>query len=1264
MPWLKKNITKLSPGLVAGLYAAFGVIWILTWHALLKELVSDPVLLAKIQILEGLIFLVITGLLFYVLLSIAYRQIREKNKEADFQLKLLERMEKIGSIGAWQLDLRSMELRWSDETYRIHEIDPSTPITLDIAIKAYAPEARIVMQNIVQEAMEKGTPWDIELPFITAKGRRLWVRSQGEAMIEDGKTILLQGTFQDISTKKFKETELQALLLQQKTLLGNTTVGVMQVMFRNIVSCNRRFEEILGYGPGELDGQSTQILFADSADFEDFGVRAYGNFAIENKFREEIKVRCKDGRQLHVLTSGCAIDPSCPQEGSIWSYIDLSETYVARQHAQKLLAAVEQSPASIVITDVLANIEYINPAFLEITGYTREEVIGQNPRMFKSGDTSTKTYQVMWETLTAGENWKGILKNRKKNGAFFWERVNISPIYDQNNQLSNYLAIKQDVTELHLAEEKLIENSQRFEQLSIQSRTVIWEIDTEGLITFVSQSARVVFGYSREEMEGKMYFYNLLPEKEREQFKAMTFAIFERLEVFNNMSHALVTKSGETIWVSSRGNPLVNADGSLRGYQGSDIDITESYQTMEALKQSQEKFELSVRGSNDGIWDWNPQDDIAYFSPRWKEQLGYADAELSNDFSTFVRLLHPDDRNAVIEQTQHYLNGSEPKYQAEFRMQHKDGSWRWILARGEAFRDDQGLPVRMAGSHTDITLFKELLDKLKEKQTLLKAKSDEVDRYNLHLEAEVRERTADLSSALERAQIADKMKDEFLANVSHELRTPLNVVIGLSDLARRIASDGKVIDYLDRISGAGKNLAGIINDLLDLSKIAAGHLEFESIVFSPRQLIERSHTALLHKAEEKGLLLVETVDNDLPELLIGDPMRIEQILLNLISNAIKFTSNGRVDVRIHKIDEKAGKICLGIEVEDTGIGISAADREKLFKPFSQAEASITRKFGGTGLGLTICKRLAEMMDGGISVDSGSDVGSIFRVFLWVMSKTPDAPILGHELYEDDVASIRYSNVHVLAVDDQPDNLAIVSELLKTVGIKTHFAQNGLEALNMIKAGGREAFDLVLMDMQMPIMDGRTASEEIRKLPEFYGLPIIAMTAHTMTHEKKMIASVGINDHIGKPFETAYFFSVLAKWIPRIKQHNINTAKLATPDVFPEIAGIDTTAGLSRFANNAERYQHWLVTWSVEASQKTFQLAEVLKQGRYEEAQQILHALRGRAGMLGISSVHAASTALEAALDSDGEIKGLLEELNEAVNSVRQSIRQVLGYSKT
>jgi signal transduction histidine kinase/DNA-binding NarL/FixJ family response regulator len=537
---------------------------------------------------------------------------------------------------------------------------------------------------------------------------------------------------------------------------------------------------------------------------------------------------------------------------------------------------------------------------------------------------------------------------------------------------------------------------------------------------------------------------------------------------------------------------------------------------------------------------------------------------------------------------------------------------------------------------------------------------------------ESQQTAVELSQALEAAKLADQTKDAFLANVSHELRTPLNAVIGLADLARRPGcTPVKQAEYLLKIADAGRTLSSIINDLLDLSKIAAGRMELDPVTFSMTQLVTRVHSIMSFKAAEKGLVLRDSISPEVPEALVGDNHRIEQVLLNLLSNAIKFTHRGHIELRVSVRSRDANRASLLLEVEDSGIGMTPEETTRLFQPFSQSDASISRKYGGTGLGLALCKQIAEMMNGSVRVSSQAGCGTTFQVALCL--DIGDAAELTADYHSHDTdheaEHVRYLGVHVLVADDQPINREIAYELLVSAGVSVRLADNGQEALDMLYAEDPAFFDAVLMDIQMPVLDGLAAVRAIKARPEFGALPVIAMTAHTMEHEKQISASAGMVDHIGKPFETREFFRILRKWIAPHK-HLMATADEAPEpasvsggslqDRLMEISGLDPAAGLARFNGKEDRYAKWLRDFIDTSGDLATLVRSEVAAGHQEEAIRVVHTFKGRVGVLGMDVLHAQVLDLETALRGGQPAGELVDRVEQTAKTLRTTLLDVLS----
>ncbi|MDR1885767.1 MAG: response regulator [Synergistaceae bacterium] len=405
--------------------------------------------------------------------------------------------------------------------------------------------------------------------------------------------------------------------------------------------------------------------------------------------------------------------------------------------------------------------------------------------------------------------------------------------------------------------------------------------------------------------------------------------------------------------------------------------------------------------------------------------------------------------------------------------------------------------------------------------------------------AEVRKTETELRAARDLAERNARAKSEFLANMSHEIRTPMNAILGMTHILSGTELTSKQRDYVDKAAHSANLLLRIINDILDFSKIDAGRMVMESVEFSMRSLTCRVCDMVMGQAESKSLSLESYVAPDVPDSLIGDPLRLEQVLLNIVNNAVKFTSEGGVNVRVSVAPDGANLL---FEVIDTGIGMSEEQISRLFSPFTQADTSTTRKYGGTGLGLAISKSLVELMGGHIWCESSPGAGSKFfftanltlpeekkpsRAYGDSEASPEPEPSPGPSCTSTDLEQLR--GMRVLLAEDNDINQMIASELLTRVGVDVTTADNGLEALDALTEA---SFDVVLMDIQMPEMDGLTATARIRADPAYSGLPIIAMTAHAMEGDREISIGGGMNDHLTKPIDPGLLYAALMKWDPR------------------------------------------------------------------------------------------------------------------------------------
>jgi two-component system sensor histidine kinase/response regulator len=499
----------------------------------------------------------------------------------------------------------------------------------------------------------------------------------------------------------------------------------------------------------------------------------------------------------------------------------------------------------------------------------------------------------------------------------------------------------------------------------------------------------------------------------------------------------------------------------------------------------------------------------------------------------------------------------------------------------------------------------------------------------------------DLEVARQAADDAAQAKADFLANMSHEIRTPMNAIIGFSSLAMKTELDRKQRDYLSKIQQSGKHLLGIINDILDFSKIEAGKLPVERTDLELEKVMETVSNLISEKTAAKGLELIFNIEKGTPNYLLGDPLRLGQILVNYANNAVKFTEQGEVIVSARVLEETDHDCFIRFAVSDTGIGLTEEQIGKLFQSFQQADMSTSRKYGGTGLGLAISKKLAELMGGAVGVESEYGKGSTF----WFTARLGKGVAKAKNLDQQaetaivNLAAIKGSSI--LLVEDNEFNQQIATELLTDAGFSVDVAENGQVSIEKLN---KRAYDIVLMDMQMPVMDGVTATRELRKDERFKDLPILAMTANVMDTDIEKCREAGMWDHIGKPIDPDELFGKLVKWMKPRKidevQETAGTppvetkkeeAKPAPPDDLPEIAGLDTALGLKRVMGKQAFYRDMLRKYIENQGEAPAQIRQSLDAEDYGTAERLAHTAKGVSGNIGATQVQALAATLEKAI---------------------------------
>ena len=587
-----------------------------------------------------------------------------------------------------------------------------------------------------------------------------------------------------------------------------------------------------------------------------------------------------------------------------------------------------------------------------------------------------------------------------------------------------------------------------------------------------------------------------------------------------------------------RSAPILGGDGVSRVWTFR--DITREERALADLREREEQLRHAQEIARMGSFDWN----LVSGELRWSDQhfrlWGLKPGEVTPDYALFRAGVHPDDAAQLEEILQAALAGGR-HYECSHRVVWPDGTIRYIKGLGEVMFDADGRAVHMLGTVRDIS------ERVAAESALIAAR-DDADRAKLAADA------------------ANAAKSEFLSNMSHEIRTPLNAVLGLAQVGQRETVGTPVRRLFDQMLESGQHLLGIINNVLDFSKIEAGKLAIEMEAVRIQELVDRAMGFCAARASEKGLQLRMELGSDVPQAVMADFLRVSQVLSNLLDNAIKFTAQGEVVLGVERVGDR-----LRFRVRDTGVGMSDEQMQRIFQPFEQADGSTTRRFGGTGLGLVICKRLVEIMGGSIRVESRLGGGSVFEVLLPLMEAASAATQVRARNLPSEAAGAqegrRLVGMRILVAEDNPVNQLVLRELLEHEGAELVCVHDGLAALESIARRGAESFDIVLTDIQMPNMDGHQLAQRLRETCPT--LPVVGLTAHAFVEERQRCFASGMVEHVTKPVELDPLVEVLRK---HARRPAVGVADRADLSMQPDTAAkghvvVDWDALLAQYRGN-------------------------------------------------------------------------------------------------
>ena len=882
-----------------------------------------------------------------------------------------------------------------------------------------------------------------------------------------------------------------------------------------IVSWNRAAQKLFGYSAEEIVGQNIVTLTIEEE-------RPAAIAAIQRMKRGKSVIPfdgtgiTKDRRRIEI---SCSASPVKDADGTLMGVAgivrDISERKRADEARALLAAVVESSEEGILAVSLDRKVLSWNRGAEAIYGFSAEEIVGQPVFSTIIPAEHQEEYEKFFLRVLAGETLVRFESERRRGDG---ERVDValtySPVKNQRGEVIGVSAIVRDITQAKATRQALHEANENYRALINNIPDVTWMVDSNHQMKFISPNAERVFGLSLPECYSRRaeVLFDFIHPDEAEQVKQQFKLFFDEGAAFD-VEFRIRRSDGEWRWIHNRAIQTFEKDG-LRYASGLLTDITQRKTAEESQRESEQRYRLLFERNLAGVFRCSLQGILLEYNDAGARILGYdSGADLVGRPAADM-FFDPADK-AVSDQK---MVDHGTAFNQEIRMRRKDGSSAWIMANTTMVKGASGTEIE--GTFVDITMIKQAEEQMR--------------------------------MAKEAAEAANRAKSEFLANMSHEIRTPMNGVIGMIDLALDTNLSAEQREYLTTVKSSAGALLAIINDILDFSKIEARKLELQRVPFSVKEVVRATVKGFLVQARNKQLSLQCDFSVEVPEMAIGDPGRLRQILMNLVGNALKFTNQGEILVHVMRLHEDT----LQFSVSDTGIGISPEKQQTIFEAFVQADTSSTRQYGGTGLGLAIVSQLVALMQGRIWLESKPGSGSTFY-FTAPFTRATDVAVRdAAQRNEERPATMPVGKLRILIADDNLVNLRLARSLLAKQGHSAVAVGSGREALAALE---QQNFDLVLMDVQMPDMDGFETTRAIRARERVSKahLPIIAMTAHAMSGDRERCLAAGMDSYVTKPVDAAKLFTAIADALGRdVAPDTIGLQNRPSPAQEPQSMDLD------------------------------------------------------------------------------------------------------------
>lgn len=1164
-----------------------------------------------------------------------YQSISRDITQQKKQESLINQAQHLAQIGGWEYDTATKKIFWSDEVKQIHAVAADYEPSIDKFLAFYQAGSRERMSKALNEAILLGYNWDLELELISAKGDYLWIRSIGNAIYDKNNVIKVQGVIQNITDKKNSEYNLllfkdliddsdecifvtdetgkiifantQAAFNYGFTLEEITSLKLFDIdsYYANENRWNKHIESLKNIGKKVverdfIDSDARRYPIEERTSYMKFGDKGYILFFIRNiTIRKQKEHKMKKNLLQQEILSEISYTLTTNNEFEVklnevlritGNYLQTSRVFIFEEILNGKAFNMTHEWCNHSFTPQKNEMQAIPysliPSWKEIIekhGIIDAYEIDILPDDIKAIFKTQRFNALLVMPIMFGNTIFGYIGFTEEIKKRYWDLAEKDFLKSLTNIISNTFEQKVSVDSLRKSEK-------RFREFAELLPEMVFEAGINGKITFANQRACERFGFTNEDIEKGVIFFNLFTEDERllaweyiegrikgEPFEITEFRVKMRdnsivhvrlylniimkgrtpagiravmvdisdmkkaesqiqslakfpeespypiLRIERDGEISYCNKSGQNVKTFIENNferffkDIFNVLFTNNKTEEIEINIGNTYYSLtitpvieynyiniyakdisqkkideERLRVSEQRFRDVADAAGEYVWEADVDMIFSYLSPKVSNVLGY---DVIDMLGQSLYLLMPEKE---VDRVKQMIEKSVSKGESFVNLEHKIfTSTRkeiWQMISGKPIFNNKGKIIGFRGTGLDITQRKRYEDELQEAKLL--------------------------------AEKASKAKAEFLSTMSHEIRTPMNAIIGLTHLLIQEDPLPEQEDTLKTLRFSAENLLVLINDILDFSKIEAGKIAFEEINFNLEELVKSIRNTFYPRAEEKGIYLSLKYSEDIPRYVIGDPVRLSQILNNLISNAVKFTEIGGVTINLNRLTQQLEHVVIQFEVEDTGIGIDVNQKQRIFESFTQASTDITRKFGGTGLGLAISKRLVELQGGNLEVESVIGEGSKFHFFLRYKIGKADMSSHSDAMFSGKFESL--DGTYLLLVEDNLINQMVARKFLEKWKVRYDIASDGKQALELVQVND---YNIVLMDIQMPVMDGYESTRAIRELNDhkYKILPIIALTASVLMDVQSKINEAGMNDYLIKPFNPGELYSKIKKY---------------------------------------------------------------------------------------------------------------------------------------